>query len=163
MFFKIGALGNFANLTRNTCVGVSFNKVAGLQDWNFIKRDSNAGVLKLLRTPIFTEHLQWLLLSLNPFDPIFLYFISHSTITPIESLYNQWYRKNYFPLSKKNKLNNSKKVSVFSFFFFFDGSTISFYTSPENLKWSWHLTGFTQGFYLTLILSRQNIQITLFT
>ena len=119
MFFKIGAVGNFANLTRNTCVGVSFNKVAGLQDWNFIKRDSNAGVLKLLRTPIFTEHLQWLLLSLNPFDPIFLYFISHSTITPIESLYNQWYRKNYFPLSKKNKLNNSKKSFCFFFLFFF--------------------------------------------
>ena len=28
MFFKVGVLKNFANFTGNTCVGMSFNKVA---------------------------------------------------------------------------------------------------------------------------------------
>ena len=35
IFFKIGVLKNFANSQEHTCVGVSFNKIAGLQ------RDSN--------------------------------------------------------------------------------------------------------------------------
>ena len=39
-FFKIGGLKSFAIFT----TGVSFNKVAGLKVWNFIKRGSNTSV-----------------------------------------------------------------------------------------------------------------------
>ena len=66
MFFKIGALKNFANFTEKKPVLKSlFNKVAGLKDFN--KRDSNTDVFivkfaKFLSTPFFTDHLRWLLL-----------------------------------------------------------------------------------------------------
>ena len=39
-FFKIDGLKSFAIFT----TGVSFNKVAGLKVWNFIKRGSNTSV-----------------------------------------------------------------------------------------------------------------------
>ena len=41
MFLKIIVLKKFVNFTKKTCVGVFFNKVAGPQNFNFIKRDSN--------------------------------------------------------------------------------------------------------------------------
>ena len=42
MFLKISQFTQ-----ENTCVGVSFNKVAGLMAWNFIKKDSNTGIFLL--------------------------------------------------------------------------------------------------------------------
>ena len=50
---------------KNTCVGISFNKVAG-RPATLSKRDSNKGgfsvnIAKCLQTPFFTEQLQWLL------------------------------------------------------------------------------------------------------
>ena len=41
---KTGVLKNFAIFTGNTCVGVVFDKVAGLRPASLLKRDSNAGV-----------------------------------------------------------------------------------------------------------------------
>ena len=38
------ALKNFAILQENACVGVSFNKVAGLQACNYIKKETLAQV-----------------------------------------------------------------------------------------------------------------------
>ena len=38
MFFKKGVLKCWQYLQENTCVGVSFNKVAGPQASNFIKK-----------------------------------------------------------------------------------------------------------------------------
>ena len=65
MFFKIGALKNFANFYRKTPVLDSlFNKVAGPQACSFIKKRLQhrcfpVKFAKLLRTPFFTEHLRW--------------------------------------------------------------------------------------------------------
>ena len=57
----------------STCVVVFINKVAGPQNCNFIKkglqhRFSPGKFAKLLRTPCFTEHLQWLLLTVSGFQ-----------------------------------------------------------------------------------------------
>ena len=41
---KKAALKTTQNLQENTCVGVCFNKIAGLQTCSFIKKDSNTGV-----------------------------------------------------------------------------------------------------------------------
>ena len=38
MFFKIIVPKKFVNFTENTCVGLFFNKVAGPQNSNFIKK-----------------------------------------------------------------------------------------------------------------------------
>ena len=65
MFLKIGVLKNFVNFTKKTYILESlFNKVAGLQASNFIKKrlQHRCFPVKFLRTPIFTEHLRWLLL-----------------------------------------------------------------------------------------------------
>ena len=44
MYFKIGALKNFANFTGKIPVLKSiFKKVSGIQTCNFTKRDSNTG------------------------------------------------------------------------------------------------------------------------
>ena len=41
MFFKIGVLKSFVTFTeKHTSVVVSFNKVAGLHAYNFIKKDT---------------------------------------------------------------------------------------------------------------------------
>ena len=67
MFFKIVVL-------KNSQMSVSFfNKVAGPQACNFIKmrlehRCFPVKFAKLLRTPFFTEHLQWLLLTVSGFQ-----------------------------------------------------------------------------------------------
>ena len=62
MFFKTGAFKNYAGFTRNTCVGVSFKKVAfkffirnGLQHKYF-----SVDLAKVLRTAYGIEH-RWLL------------------------------------------------------------------------------------------------------
>ena len=49
-----------------------FNKVAGLQPWNFIKKRLQyryfpKNIAKFLWTPVFIEHLLWLLVSLAYF------------------------------------------------------------------------------------------------
>ena len=59
MFFKITVLKKFKNFTENTCVGVFFNKVAGPQSSNFIKkrlqqRFFTPKFAKFLRTTCFT-------------------------------------------------------------------------------------------------------------
>ena len=58
----------------STCVEVFFNKIAGSQNCNFIKRRLQhryfpVKFAKFLRTPSFTEHLQWLLLTVSGFQP----------------------------------------------------------------------------------------------
>ena len=62
--FKIGVLKNFANFTRKHLF--LFNKVAGLRAATLLKRCQHrcfpVKSEKLLRTPFFTEQLQWLLL-----------------------------------------------------------------------------------------------------
>ena len=67
MFFKIGVLKNFANLTGKFLCWICFNKIAGL--YHFKKRLPNRffpmKFAKFLRIPIFTEHLRWLLLGGN--------------------------------------------------------------------------------------------------
>ena len=69
MFFKVGVLKNFANFTGKHLCWSLF--LISLQDFrpacNFIKkrllhRCFPVKFGKFLRTPIFTEHLQWLLL-----------------------------------------------------------------------------------------------------
>ena len=67
MFFKISVLKIIAISQQNTCVEVFFNKIAGLQACNFIKKRLQhrcfpVKFTKFLRTPFFTEHLQWLFL-----------------------------------------------------------------------------------------------------
>ena len=70
MFCKKGVLRNFAKFTvKRLYQRLFFNKVAGLRPkvWNLTKK-SPAQVFtcefaKFLKTPFFTEHLRWLLLS----------------------------------------------------------------------------------------------------
>ena len=62
MFFKIGALKNFAIFHGETSVLESLFIVAGLKPATILKEDSNTGVFlwniaKFLRTPFPTEHL----------------------------------------------------------------------------------------------------------
>ena len=54
----------------NTCVGASFNKVAGLEAYNFIKerlqhRCFPVNIANFLKTDFLTEHVRWLLLYWN--------------------------------------------------------------------------------------------------
>ena len=56
MFFRIGVLKNFANfIGKHQCSSIFSIK---LQAWTLLTRDSI-----FLRTPSFTEHLQWLFLN----------------------------------------------------------------------------------------------------
>ena len=62
MFFEKAVLKNFAIFTGKTPVlESSFNKIAGLQACNFIKRDSNTGVFlsifELFKNACFEEYL----------------------------------------------------------------------------------------------------------
>ena len=54
---------------QSTWVGVFFNKVAGPQNCNFIKKETPVKFAKFLRTSYFTEHLQRLLLAVSGFQP----------------------------------------------------------------------------------------------
>ena len=64
MFLNKGVLDNFANFAGKYVLESLFNKIAGLQ--LYLKRLQHSCFLvkfeKFLRTPVFTEHLQWLLL-----------------------------------------------------------------------------------------------------
>ena len=68
VFCKKGVLRNFAKLTgKYLCHSLFFNKVAGLRSTTLLKkrlwrRCFAVNFAKFLRTPFFTEHLQWLLL-----------------------------------------------------------------------------------------------------
>ena len=59
-------LKNFVIFTGNTCVGVIFDKVEGLQACNFIKKRLQHGYFLVnivkFSTAFSIEHLQWLLL-----------------------------------------------------------------------------------------------------
>ena len=60
MFFKIIVLKKLLNFTEQTCVGVFFNKVAGPQNSNFIKKRLQQRFFpvkfaKLLRATCFTS------------------------------------------------------------------------------------------------------------
>ena len=73
MFFKLLVLKNFPNLSESTCVGVLFNKVGGCQNCNFIKKRLQRRCFldkcpKFLRKLFFTDHLQWLLLTVSGFQ-----------------------------------------------------------------------------------------------
>ena len=68
MFFKVGVLKNFANFTGNTCVGMSFNKVAKPL-WLFLMKFA-----KVLRKPFFIEHLRCLLLETDKNEWKLIYF-----------------------------------------------------------------------------------------
>ena len=67
MFFKIGVLKNFVSFTWKHLSWTLL--LIKLQAWNFIKRRLlhrcfPVKCAKFLRTPFFTEHLRWLLLSM---------------------------------------------------------------------------------------------------
>ena len=70
MFFKIVLL-KICNIRQEIPVlEFIFNKVVGYQAWNFIKkrlqhRCVSVTLATFLRTTIFTEHLRWLLLSID--------------------------------------------------------------------------------------------------
>ena len=49
MFYKKGALTNFANSTgKHLCQSIFFNEVAGLRPVTLLKRDSGTGVFLLI-------------------------------------------------------------------------------------------------------------------
>ena len=70
MFYKNGVYKTFLKFTgKDLCLSLFFNKVAGLKPGTLLKkrlwhRCFLVTFVKFLRTPIFTEHLQWLLLML---------------------------------------------------------------------------------------------------
>ena len=69
VFCKKGVLKNFAKFTgKNTCSRVFFNKIGGLRPVTLLKKRLwhkcfLVNFAKFLRTPVFTKHLRWLLLS----------------------------------------------------------------------------------------------------
>ena len=78
MFFKIIVPIEFANFEGSTCAGIFFDKVAGPQNCNFIKKRLQHRLFpmkfaKTLRRPYFTEHLQLLLLTVSGFQPEILF------------------------------------------------------------------------------------------
>ena len=60
-------------LQESTCVGISFDKVAGPRNVTLLKRNQHrlfpVKFAKFLRAPCFTEHLQWLFLKVSGFQP----------------------------------------------------------------------------------------------
>ena len=75
MFFKVIVLKISEISQETTCVRVIFNKISGPQYCNFIlkkrlqHRRSPVKFPNFLRTPFFTEHLHWLILSISGFRP----------------------------------------------------------------------------------------------
>ena len=69
MFSKKGVLKNFAKLKgKHMCQSLFFNKFAGTQACNFIKKETLVQVFswefyEILGLPFFAEHLRWLLLA----------------------------------------------------------------------------------------------------
>ena len=79
----------------STCVGVFFNKVVGPQNCNFIKKSLQhrffpVKFAKFLRTPCFTEHLQWLLLTVWGLQPATLLKMF------IKDIKDVWLRQRWF-------------------------------------------------------------------
>ena len=68
MFFKIVFLKKFANFTGKHLCRSLFNKFAGPQLQLYWK-ETLVKSAKFLRTPYFTEHLQWLLSIVSGFQP----------------------------------------------------------------------------------------------
>ena len=80
-FFKIGVLKTSQTSQENICVGVSFKKVAGLKLCKIVKKETPRQVFpvnfsKFLRTPLFTEHLRWLLLVIISLTPDSLHWVN---------------------------------------------------------------------------------------
>ena len=74
MFFKIVVVENFTNFTGKHLSRSLFNKAIGPQNYNFTRnRLQHRGFLvKFLRTPLLTEHLRWLLLTVLGFQLVTL-------------------------------------------------------------------------------------------
>ena len=78
--YKNGVLKNFANFTgKHLCQSLFLNKVAGLRPQTLFKKRLwhwcfLVKFTKFLRTPVFIEHLRWLILLLLLFFIIFLQF-----------------------------------------------------------------------------------------
>ena len=73
MFFKIIVPIKFANFPGKHLCRSLFNKVPGPQNRNFIKKRFQhrffpVKFAKFLRTPCFTEHLEWLFLKVSGFQ-----------------------------------------------------------------------------------------------
>ena len=63
MFFEIGVLENLAISTgKHLCWSLFLIKLQVFRTITLLKRDSNTGIAKFLRTAFFVEHLWWLLL-----------------------------------------------------------------------------------------------------
>ena len=71
MFLKMSQISQ-----ENTCIEISFNKVAGLQDFKkrLPKRFFPVKFVKYLRTHFFIELLRWLLLEANKDEWELIYF-----------------------------------------------------------------------------------------
>ena len=69
MLFKIVVLKNFANFTGRHLCRRLFCKVAGPQNCNFILKNTPVKFANFFRTTYFTEHLQWLFLTVSGFHP----------------------------------------------------------------------------------------------
>ena len=71
VLYKKSVLRNFRKITgKHLCQSLFFNKVAGLRPATLLKkrlwrRCFPVNFEKFLKTPFFTEHLQWLLLLLD--------------------------------------------------------------------------------------------------
>ena len=89
MFFKIGALKNFAHFTRKQlCWSILFIKLLAWRPATLLKRDSNTGVFlwifgfhinfaKFLITFFLIQHLRWLPLWQCKSNDWFLYEVQH--------------------------------------------------------------------------------------
>ena len=76
MYFKIGALKNFANFTGKIHVLESlFEKASGPQACKFVKKDSNTGIFlwnwQDFQALLFTEHFLWLVLKISNSNILF--------------------------------------------------------------------------------------------
>ena len=93
MFFKIDVPKKFANITgKHLCQSPFFNKVANLMPPTLLKKRLQyrcfpVNFAKLLRTPLFLQHLRWLLLAT-------LSNINNSKILHIDIYY--WFHNNCY-------------------------------------------------------------------
>ena len=103
IFFRIGVLKikHSQNSQENTCVGVSFNKIAGLQACNSIKKKLQhrcfaVKIEKFLRTDFSMEHLWWLLLELREFFCLIYNFEFFCLIYNFKNVWRQlvWHKHN---------------------------------------------------------------------
>ena len=90
------------------CQSLFLNKVAGLRPAALLKKSFwhrcfPVNFAKFLRTPFFTEHLQWLLLNL-----------SSTELAASESMEQVFYKNVILQLRSKSLKNTCKKSSFFS-------------------------------------------------